>query len=445
MENSGTSANGGHGGQGEMNFGEEKDGYRGFAAPVDAYSNFSSDWMLRAPDVVKGNVKVSSSEAKPRSIESEAKTSEKKVYKPKSMKIKDIEYTHSNMVLIDGNPHDNALVARTVSATLDKFMDLRVGYKQKGKDCRTMGSYVWLHEHCAFEAQLWHLPAVDHSKRECLGFELKKKSGSIVAFTDLVNKLAWHLRKEGLASKTADMEDICQPLSSLTSDDEMWSEHSDSDLDYLSDDDDSCPELDDIEIPGPLSMMGSNNTGIRLTEEDNDLIHHWLQTFKTGDCRLVMGSLMTMSKAAKHKVNAAIMAKNRELVRVVTTELNRSVELQAVHSSLAILVELLSSGNDSLRPFLITKCGIFETVCNALKTCTGSTGAKFKNQSNPVMAEACLNILNMLVTDADVKARTLPGIVMRTCLAVANQNKVRDTLVRDALDDFNKKLEGRGY
>merc|ERR1719273_745738 len=123
-------------------------------------------------------------------------------------KVLESEFQRNNTILIK---EENAIMA-VVKCIYDVFHDLRVGCRKKQKEFKVLGSYVYSLDNCTFEAQLWRLKDTNQ-----LAYELKLKSISgLIAFTNLVQSVAWSLKENGYAERMADENEILMPYTMMS-------------------------------------------------------------------------------------------------------------------------------------------------------------------------------------------------------------------------------------
>lgn len=357
-------------------------------------------------------------------------------------KILNSAYQRNNVVLISGDNVDDIYLANnTVNEILGCYDKLRIEVKKKVKEYKVQGSYIWAEDLCSFEAQLWKIPTLN-GKGQSLAYELKKKSMmGDVAFTDLVQKVAWHLKEKGFATVMADNEEILRPMTELerASYDEKISEF--DDFGEFDESDFAECGLDDFPADTPLSMFGSANavTGIRLNTDD-DLIRHWERILSMGDYNLMLDTLKTISRAAKHKDNAKVLAAKHSLLDCAVKELSKVKDAQIVHTALSLVQSLIQSGNEAARSFLCEH-DIIAVLSDIFLTFTGcSTEKKAKKvQSNPVVAETSLKILNCLIDAESGSFEKKSTNTLKNALSVV-EDKVKDQYVKNEMISLQEKL-----
>jgi len=363
---------------------------------------------------------------------------------PKTMSV---ELCNQDSLLMEGS-NKPSVICDTI---VDILKLQRITVKQRRKEYRCLGSYVWHGDICNFEGQLWRLQETDQF---VYGLKRKGTDGRI-AYIDLVQKVAAELKKQGFARKYANNREIFQPMSEM-----KWEG---LDLDDYDDEkmalDGDVSDFEDDDIPPPPGLYNSfegAKTGIRLKPDDS-ILTIWTRLINSNNYGHKVDTYKVIERAAERPENAKVLAGDQRILTGALKELKPSSPAQIVHNVSRFVSWIIECGDAAAEKFLVRN-GIVKALTHVALTYSGCGSALPKDlqreanikkvHPNNVIVENAINGINLLLASALRSQNLLKSSQLKMLKELyqsidqSNQSKT-DKVVKQALNkmmSFMNKL-----
>lgn len=343
----------------------------------------------------------------------------------KALKELDMYYYRSNVVCISPAHGTGAETVRRVLTSCTKSIAAEGGFADINKDrLRMTGNLTYGFDTCHFQLQMSTVKGTDSKKQLAVELRPTTRNGRI-AFSILLQKVAWDLNQAGLAEFLADGREILKPAKDVI--EEMEAQNV-ADMSVSEDED------DDLCMP---SMIGSRpKTGIQLDRKNSkDLVDCWATMLEHRSCPDV---LKIIARCAERDSNAQIIGENESLMKQIVTMIKtKSQASSRDQKKRQNKPDLKTKDNHPSRDQQVIHCAI-SIVSKALPHVPESL------MDSDIVEALADNLLYFGIGKTSLRCVEIQDAVIRTLSILAKNSNLEKLVSSKSRDMFKKIFEQKG-